>query len=74
MISIIIPIYNEEKVLLANSLRLKSLSSKAEPVYVSPRRWKNRGLLKLLFCSFMNILFFLQIPTEKIKFWYGDLR
>jgi rSAM/selenodomain-associated transferase 2 len=44
-------------------------------IFVSPRRWQNKGIIKTIFLySSFNILFWLGTPLEKIKPLYDDLR
>lgn len=46
-----------------------------DKILVSPRRWQKDGLIKTVFLySFINILFWLKFPLDKIKKIYSDLR
>ena len=44
-------------------------------IFVSPRRWEKEGVIKIiLLYSFLNILFWLRVPLDKIKTIYSDSR
>ncbi len=44
-------------------------------IFVSPRRWETRGILKTIFLySFLNVLFWFKVPLKIIKKLYSDLR
>lgn len=46
-----------------------------DKILVSPRRWKKKGLIRTaIFYSYLNILFWLGLPLNKIKLSYDDLR
>lgn len=46
-----------------------------DKIFVSSRRWEKEGLIKTVFLySFLNILFWLKSPLDKLKKVYSDLR
>jgi len=46
-----------------------------EKIFVSPRRWEKKGIIRTAFLySLLNILFYLRVPLDKIKLFYDDLR
>lgn len=46
-----------------------------DKIFVSPRRWEKDGVIKTVFLySFINTLFWLGFPLDKIKKAYSDLR
>lgn len=65
-----------EDVLFAERMRnLGKTIVLRDKIFVSPRRWEKKGILKTIFMySYINILFHLGISLEKIKSRYEDLR
>lgn len=46
-----------------------------DKIFVSARRWEKKGIIRtVILYSFLNILFWLKVPLEKIKLIYDDLR
>jgi rSAM/selenodomain-associated transferase 2 len=46
-----------------------------DKVYVSPRRWRQKGIISTaLLYSLLNTLFWLKVPFKDIKKLYGELR
>ncbi len=65
-----------EDVIFSKKLRKKGKTKVLEDkITVSARRWDKRGAIRtVLLYSFLNILFSLKVPPNKIKKYYDDLR
>jgi rSAM/selenodomain-associated transferase 2 len=65
-----------EDVLFSKKMRRKGKTKILEDkVTVSGRRWEKRGVMNtVLLYSFLNILFYMKVPLNRIKKYYDDLR
>jgi rSAM/selenodomain-associated transferase 2 len=65
-----------EDVLFSKKMRQKGKTRILEDkVIVSARRWEKKGVMNtVLLYSFLNILFYMKVPLNRIKKYYDDLR
>lgn len=65
-----------EDVLFSRKMRKKGkIKVLKDKVTVSARRWEQRGVMNtVLLYSFLNMLFYIKVPLEKVKKYYDDLR